>query len=311
MKVRHTLAFTVLFLTASLLQAQDPPAAEAPKAPKTSQATGNLTVVDAAARMITLARGEASEQYRLGDQTEVLLNDEAGELGALQLDQRVRLDYLKDGEPPFEVRRISDDATIRVQAAERDGVAAKIQGIETRGEGEQAAQVLIAQTSQGKTRELFLRPEGANASVLMKNGQPATLADFAAGDDVTLSVRRTGGDKKYLKSIADPETYTAFLAARTLRGTISGVAEDGKSVTVTSPDEPQPVTVTLTRNTRYFKGGAKVDANPFQNGDEVMVKYGYRIENAPRATAVLTADSWRAYAQDTAALAAAKEKPAE
>lgn len=282
-------------------------------APGLAQATGTLTDVegtlsgvDGALQVITIARRNGSERFRLSADTVVVINGERGSAAELKRDGKVRVTYRREGNSPYPATMVLDEASIAILDAEREGVEAKIESVAERGDGDDQAVVVVVTTAQGKRRELVVRPEGAWASVVMKDGKPAELGAFAPGEAVMVAVRRTGGATMYLRALADPPTYLAFCADRMLRGRVAATSDDGATFSLAPEGAGERVTVRLTRTSVFFAGGAKQDANPFKVGDEVVVKFRYRRGGETIARAVFAPDSWQAFA----AWANERERPA-
>lgn len=296
-RVLQTCLFLMLLLVPAL--AQD--GAKADAARQEAITTATLTAVDAATQMLTVARHNGAEQFRITPKTVIMIAGERGELGALKLDEKVRVFYLKEGEAPYAARRILDAATVAVLDAEREGVAATIEAIEQRGEGAEQRSVVVVKTAQGQRRELVVRTEAAQQPLLLKDGQPVALAAFKTGDQVTVSVRRTSGNVLYLRALGDSASYTAFAAMKTLRGKVVSLAEDRQSLSLDAGGDAGPVTVNLTNATSFYRGGKAAEAGAFEVGEEVVVKFQERSKGVVQARAVFTPESWKAYAEAIAA----------
>lgn len=291
--MKKVLWWVVWGLLASAAAAQEP----APDEPEgTFQATGTLTTYNAAVGLLTLARRNGTESYKVSTTTKVLIDAEPASPAALPLDHRVRVIYRKEGSAPYPAVKLLDAASIVILTAERDGVPATIDEVTEGTDGAAKVPLLRITTSQGKHRELLVRDQGGWAAEILKDGQPAKLSAFAKGETVTLSVRRTGRPPMYLKSLADPPTYDAFLADRRLTGRIAAVAEDGQGFGLAVTGEATTQGVTLTRRTVYFTEGKQVEVNPFKVGDDVVVKFSITEHGVAIAQAVHAPGDWRVYA---------------
>lgn len=278
-------------------------AQEAPQAAAGTEAvtTATLTAVDVPTQMLTVARHNGAEQFRITPKTIIMIACERGALGALKLDDKVRVYYLKEGAAPYAARRVLDAATVAILDAEREGVGAVIEAIETRGEGADRRQVLVVKTAQQQRRELVVRSEADHLPLLLKDGQVASLDAFKPGDAVTVAIKRTSGSTLYLKSLGDPASFTAFAAMRTMRGKVTALAEDRGSLSLDAGGEAGPVTVNLTSATAYYRGGQAAKNVPFEVGEEVVVKFLERSHGAVQARAIFAPESWKAYAEAQAA----------
>ncbi|MCC7495555.1 MAG: hypothetical protein IT204_24610 [Fimbriimonadaceae bacterium] len=292
------LQFVLILSTASVAWAQgngpQPPDAKPERQPE-AQASGTLVAVDAAANKVVVKREAGEETFRTDDKTQVLVDDTKAALAGLTVNSAVRVAYLKDGQPPYLALRIYDAKTIAVLDAELVGVAAKIDAIETKGEGEAKVVTITVTTAQGKQRALRVVAAGPQGSQIWRDGKPADASAFKVGDQVTVSIRR--GEKALrLKGLADPVTFAAFLAMRTLQGKVSAIDTEKRSFTLT-PDSGAAQTVHWTRNTGCFTAGAKHKGMPFKDGDAVVVKFELVQKKVVQARAIFAPESWQAYGQ--------------
>ncbi|MBI2302084.1 MAG: hypothetical protein HYU66_24540 [Armatimonadetes bacterium] len=275
------------------------PAAEAPagrKRERVAEVTGKLAKLDTALQVIELSRRAGAEKFTLSATTKVWINGDPGKLEDFPKDGRVRVQYVREGEPPHAAREILDEASIAILDAETKGERATIDSIEERPQGKARVQAVLVTTAHGKKRELLLRAEGERKSVVMKDGQPVELKAFAVGDKVMLTVRRTGTPRLILADLADEPTFLAFCAKQTLRGKIASMGDAG-AFSVAVEGSAERTNAQSGAGTAWFAGGKKVDASPFKVGDDVVVKYTQKSKGLVQAAAVFAPDSWRAYAE--------------
>lgn len=293
-----------LLLALNLVAAAPPetgPTPDPPPETPTSQATGAIVSINETE--LVLDRRGQTLRFRLSETTRILVDAEPAAAGQLAAGARVRVIYDRADAEPFGARQVHDAGTMAILDAELAGVPATIVGIEQR-EIEGAEQTVITvDTEHGKRRALVVRPEGAWRSVIMRDGEPAALDRFAAGTEAVVSVRRTGGEVMYLRTLADEPTHLAFLALRTVEGTLR---QAGEAWTIETADGSQPLR--MGRSTQYFKAGAAAAVNPFAAGEAVLIKYDRRAEGVILARAIFDRASWRAYAEAIMAQRAAGDQ---
>jgi len=263
------------------------------KAAPTGQMTGLLTVVNAAQQTLTLARANDQVVFRTDSKTRVLIEDRPGKLDDLKVDVKVRVVYAKVEPAPYQALQILDEATVTIRDAESQGLEATITAI-----AEQDGQTVVSvDTALGKHRDLAVATEGRWQSKLMKQGEPAAPAAFAAGDKVMVSLRRARGPIWNLRAMADPPTFLAFLADRNLRGALREKSEDGRVWKLAVEGREQMPELLVTRATRFYRGGQAVEANPFELGQEVLVKYQTVSDKQIQVQALIEPASWQAYGE--------------
>jgi hypothetical protein len=262
--------------------------------------SGLVTAVNAAAGTLELTgRNEETLAVRVTDETVVLIADEPGTLSDVKLQTRARVSgRLSEG--ALTARWVQDAATVKIREAESSGVDAVIKAVEA------PAGTLMVETAQGKTRALKVAPEGRFASRIMKNGEAATLAEFAPEEKVRVAIRRMRGNNFSLNALAEPRTFVAFLARPTFQGVVQSMSPDGKTLTLKVEGQEAPLEFDLTRATQGYRQGAEAEAADGAVGETVWVVQSTKAKGRIRARAVFTADSWGAYAD--AELASEEEK---
>jgi len=280
----------LLSLLSSIVSAQDAPPANAERP---AQMTGLLTAVDAGKQTISLGRANDLVIFRVSPETRVLIDDRPGKLEDLKTDAKVRVLYAKIDPQPYLAVQILDEATVILRDAENQGVAATIAAIAEKDGGT----VVTVDTALGQRRDLAVSTEGRWQSQIMKAGEPATAAAFAAGDKVMISLRRSRGATWNLKALADPVTFLAFLSDRNLRGTLREKSDDGRIWTLAVPGREQLNELLVTRATLFYQGGKAVEANPFELGQEVLVKFQTISDGQVQVQAVIEPASWQAYGE--------------
>jgi len=250
---------------------------------------GVISQLDPDAKTVEITcKNEAKVTFQVTDETVVLINDEPGALTDLKLKTKAEISF-REEEGKFIARWIQDQDTMALRAREANGIEAVILNLRAE-EG-----TLTVRTALEKERTLKLVSEGKNRSRVMKNGQPAKLTDFAAQDQVMVSIRRTSGATLYLKGLADPRTFMAFLLRKTLEGAVTSVDTEAGTVGI-QPAEGEAVRVALTRATRFYRGSQEVEDPTFAQGDQVIVVLSSKVKGVPRARAIFALDSWGAYA---------------
>lgn len=294
--------FALLFAL-TMVAAAPPETGPTPDPPEipTSQATGAIVSINDT-ELVVDRRGETL-RFRLTETTRILVDAEPAAVGQLATGSRVRVIYERADAEPFTARQVHDAGTIAILDAELAGVPATIVGIEQREVEGVEQTVVTVDTEHGKRRALVVRPDGAWRSVIMREGEPAGLDQFAAGTAAVVSVRRTGGEVMYLRTLADEPTHLAFLALRTAEGTLR---QAGEAWSIETADGSEPLR--MGRATQYFKAGAAAAANPFAAGEAVLVKYDRRADGVILARAIFDRASWRAYAEAVMAQRAAGDQ---
>lgn len=278
----------LLSLFAAVAAAQETAPAEA--APR-GQMAGLLTAVNAAQQTITLGRANDQVVFRVDTATRVLIDDRAGQLADLKSDVNVRVVYAKVEPAPYRALQILDEATVRIRDAESNGVEATITAV-----GEQDGTMVVSvDTVLGQHRDLAVSTEGRWQSQIMKQGEPAPATAYAAGDKVMVSLRRTRGAMWNLKGLADAPTFLAFLSDRNLRGTLREKSEDGRVWKLAVAGGDQVRDLLVTRATKFYRGGQAVETNPFELGQDVLVKYQTVDEGQVQVQALVEPASWKAY----------------
>ncbi len=289
--IRTCKLLVLVLLAATATLAQEAPAKTKAKS-KAATVSGRIGAIDATKKALTVAAKAGNVTILTDGKTEIFINDDKAEFGALKVDMKVRVAGVKQGDEVL-ARRIIDDKTIALYEQESDGVAAVIESLPAGRSG------LVVTTEQGKRRELAI---GATSSI-MKDGQNAAADTFKPGDKVYVAVRRAK-EGLVLRGLADPATFMAFLVPRTMRGKVKSV--DGKTLVVVAAGDKETTRVKLTRNTKFYSGGKAEAASPFKADDEVVVKYAQKTKGTITAKVVFAPDSWKAYGE---AALAEKSKP--
>lgn len=254
-----------------------------------SPTRGVISGLDPDAKTVEIIRkNEEKVTFQVTDETVVLINDEPGTLTDLKLKTKAEISFQEE-EGKFIARWIRDQDTVALRQRESDGIEAVILNLQAE------AGTLTVRTALEKERTLKLVPAGKNRSRVMKNGQPATLADFTVQEKVMVSIRRTSGATLYLKGLADPRTFLAFLWRKTVEGAVTRFDTKAETVGI-QPAEGEAVQVALTRATRFYQGGQEVEDPTFAQGDEVIVVISAKVKGVARAWAIFDRESWGAYA---------------
>ena len=293
--MRFVCSLGLLALLTSLAMAQEPAGPAAPAKPDVplAQMTATLTVVNTPQQTITLARANDVVLFRVDTTTRVWIDDQAGKLEDLKPDLKVRVVYEKVDPAPYRVRQILDAATVLIRDAENQGVEATITGV-----AEQDGTTIVSvDTALGQHRDLAVSTEGRWQSRILKSGEPATAADFAKGEQVMISLRRARAGNWNLKGLADPPTFLAFLNERTLRGALREKSEDGRVWKLAVEGREGLSELLVTRATRFYQGGQAVEDNPFELGQEVLVKYATTADGQVQVKALVEPASWRAFGE--------------
>jgi Cu/Ag efflux protein CusF len=296
---RALLWISLLAVSATVALAADAPAmpaAPAKEAPaaakKTAHLAGTVLTVDAAGLALTLSHYNDNLPFKIDPDATILLAAEPAKLADLKAGLKVEIAYTREGNPPYTITHIADAATVAILAAERLGVEATIDTVGEKADGDKKWPVLNVTTAAGKKREVYVDASKDGATIL-KDGQPAALTVYKAGDTVMVSLARVGGTI-FLKGLADKPSFTAFLYGRVLRGKVSAVSDKGLTVTVEG--QKDDTKVVFARNVLAVKDNAVAIANPFKVGDEVVVHYKETVKGAVRATGVFTPESWKTFA---------------
>lgn len=155
----------------------------------------------------------------------------------------------------------------------------------------------IVEASEAKA-QVVIDSEGVKVTahvaadtVLMKDGEKASLRDFKAGDAVVFGFKPRSNTE--LRFLADELSFVAFIRRETVKGEVISFSSDKGELKLKT--EKGEGTIQLTKVTRYFLGGKQLKGADVQlkPGDKVYVGYS----TTGMAYVVFDKDSWKIYAQ--------------